>query len=165
MLPLKNQVYIATDGAKGCGAGWPGWRSPNIEDAETTFPELKARVAKTIAFLKSLDRKAFAGAENKDIVLKFPNATLEFNGADYVGNFVLPNVYFHITTAYGILRNQGVALGKARLSGGVSHGLTPARFPYRPVRVRTSSERNEGGCSRRAQRMRSISFVLILYPL
>ena len=119
MLPLKNQVYIATDGAKGCGARLAGVDIPKFEDVETTFPELKARVAKTIAFLKTLDRKSFAGAENKDIVLKFPNATLEYKGGDYVNKFVLPNVYFHITTAYGILRNLGVKLGKPDyLSGG-----------------------------------------------
>ena len=119
MLPLKAQVYIATDGAKGCGARLAGVEIPKFEDVETTFPELKARVAKTIAFLKTLDRKSFAGAENKDIVLKFPNATLEYKGGDYVNKFVLPNVYFHITTAYGILRNKGVALGKTDyLAGG-----------------------------------------------
>jgi uncharacterized protein len=112
MLPLKAQVYIATDTAKGCGARLAGVEIPKYEDTETTFPELKARVAKTIAFLKSLDRKALAGSESKEIVLKFPSTTLEFSGADYVGNFVLPNAYFHITTAYGILRNRGVALGK-----------------------------------------------------
>jgi len=119
MLPLKNQVYIATDGAKGCGARLAGVEIPKFEDTETTFPELRARVAKTIAFLKTLDRKSFAGAENKDIVLKFPSTTLEYKGGDYVNKFVLPNVYFHITTAYGILRNRGVALGKPDyLSGG-----------------------------------------------
>ncbi|HWY64796.1 MAG TPA: DUF1993 domain-containing protein, partial [Rhizomicrobium sp.] len=63
MLPLKNQVYIATDGAKGCGARLAGVDIPKFEDVETTFPELKARVAKTIAFLKTLDRKSFTGAE------------------------------------------------------------------------------------------------------
>jgi len=119
MLPLKSQVYIATDGAKGCGARLAGVDIPKFEDAESTFPELKARVAKTIAFLKTLDRKSFVGAENKDIVLKFPNATLEYKGGDYVNKFVLPNVYFHITVAYGILRNLGVKLGKPDyLSGG-----------------------------------------------
>jgi hypothetical protein len=118
MLPLKAQVYIATDGAKGCGARLAGVEIPKYEDIEVTFPDLKARVAKTIAFLKSLDRKAFAGSETKQIVLKFPNVTFEFNGADYVGKFVLPNTYFHITTAYGILRNQGVALGKGDYLGG-----------------------------------------------
>ena len=118
MLPLKAQVYIATDGAKGCGARLAGVDIPKFEDTETTFAELKARVAKTIAFLKTLDRKAFAGSETKNIVLKFPNTTFEFNGADYVGRFVLPNVYFHITVAYGILRNRGVALGKPDYLGG-----------------------------------------------
>jgi hypothetical protein len=112
MLPLKAQVYIATDGAKGCGARLAGVEIPKYEDTETSFADLRARVAKTIAFLKSLDRKSFVGAENKEIVLKFPNTTFEFNGADYVGRFVLPNTYFHITTAYGILRNRGVPLGK-----------------------------------------------------
>jgi hypothetical protein len=118
MLPLKAQVYIATDGAKGCGARLAGVDIPKFEDTETTFAELRARVAKTIEFLKSLDRKNFAGAENKEIVLKFPSNTFEFSGADYVGKFVLPNVYFHITTAYGILRNRGVALGKSDYLGG-----------------------------------------------
>ena len=118
MLPLKAQVYIATDGAKGCGARLAGVEIPKYEDTETSFADLRARVAKTIAFLKTLDRKAFTGSENKEIVLKFPNVTFEFNGADYVGKFVLPNVYFHITTAYGILRNQGVALGKGDYLGG-----------------------------------------------
>jgi hypothetical protein len=118
MLPLKAQVYIATDTAKGCGARLAGVEIPKYEDTETTFPDLKARVAKTIAFLKSLDRKSFAGSENKQIVLKFPNTTFEFNGGDYLGNFVLPQAYFHITTAYGILRNRGVALGKPDYLGG-----------------------------------------------
>jgi hypothetical protein len=119
MLPLKNQVYIATDGAKGCGGRLAGVEIPKYEDTETTYPELKARVAKTIAFLKTLDRKSFAGAENKEIVLKFPNTTLEYNGRDYVGNFVMPNTFFHITVVYGILRNRGVALGKNDYLGGL----------------------------------------------
>jgi hypothetical protein len=119
MLPLKNQVYIATDGAKGCGARLAGVDIPKYEDTEAPYPELKVRVAKTIAFLKTLDRKSFAGAENKEIVLKFPNTTLEYNGRDYVGNFVMPNTFFHITTVYGILRNRGVKLGKNDYLGGL----------------------------------------------
>lgn len=120
MLPLKNQIYIATDGAKGCGARLADVEIPKYEDTETTFPELKARIAKTIGFLESLDRKTFAGAETKTIVLKSANGnTREFNGADYVGKFVLPNAYFHITTAYDILRNRGVALGKNDYLGGL----------------------------------------------
>ena len=122
MLPLKNQVYIATDGAKGCGARLAGVDIPKYEDTETTFPALRARVAKTIDFLKGLDKAKFAGAEGKHIVLKFPNSTLVFGGADYVGMFVLPNVYFHITTTYGILRNLGVALGKTDYLAGPKEG-------------------------------------------
>lgn len=118
MLPLKAQVYIATDSAKGCGARLAGVDIPKYEDTETSFADLRARIAKTIAFLKTLDRKAIAGAESKHIVLKFPSNTFEFNGTDYVGKFVLPNVYFHITTAYGILRNAGVPLGKSDYLGG-----------------------------------------------
>jgi uncharacterized protein len=118
MLPLKAQVYIATDGAKGCGARLAGVEIPKYEDIEVSFADLKARVAKTITFLQSLDRKAFAGAESKHIVLKFPTNTFEFSGADYVGKFVLPNAYFHITTAYGILRNRGVGLSKGDYLGG-----------------------------------------------
>jgi hypothetical protein len=118
MLPLKAQVYIATDTAKGCGARLAGVDIPKYEDIEITFAELKSRVAKTIAFLSGLDRAQFVGAENKQITLKFPSSTMEFNGADYVSKFALPNAYFHITTAYGILRNQGVALGKSDFLGG-----------------------------------------------
>lgn len=119
MLPLKNQVYIATDGAKGCGARLAGVDIPKYEDTEVTYAELRARVSKTIAFLKGLDAKSFAGAEDKNIVLKFGPKTLEYRGDDYVGKFVLPNVHFHITIAYAILRNRGVALGKMDyLSGG-----------------------------------------------
>ena len=118
MLPLKNQVFIATDGAKGCGARLAGVDIPKFEDTETSFAELRARCAKTVAFLETLDRSTFKGAEDKHVVLKFPNTTLEYNGRDYVNNFVLPNVYFHITTTYGILRNKGVALGKSDYLGG-----------------------------------------------
>jgi hypothetical protein len=120
MLPLKNQVYIATDGAKGAGARLAGVDIPKYEDTETTFPELKARIAKTVDFLKSLDRNTFAAAETKTVELKSANGTVrEFNGADYIGKFVLPNAYFHITTAYGILRNRGVVLGKNDYLGGL----------------------------------------------
>ena len=119
MLPLKAQVYIATDSAKGCGARLAGVDIPKFEDVETSFAELRARIAKTIDFLEGLDRKGFAGSEGKQIVLKFPSQTLEYNGKDYVGQFVLPNAYFHITTAYAILRNRGVALGKGDYLGGL----------------------------------------------
>ena len=118
MLPLKAQVYIATDTAKGCGARLAGVEMPKYDDIEVTYADLQSRCKKTIAFLKSLDRAQFVGAEDKQIILKFPSNTFEFNGADYVGKFVLPNLYFHITAAYAILRNRGVNLGKRDYLGG-----------------------------------------------
>jgi hypothetical protein len=118
MLPLKAQVYIATDTAKGCGARLAGIEIPKFDDIEATYGDLRARCDKTIAFLKTLKREQFDGAEDRHIVLKFPNTTMEFSGTDYVNKFVLPNLYFHITAAYAILRNRGVALGKRDYLGG-----------------------------------------------
>jgi len=118
MLPLTAQVRIATDMSKGGAARLAGVEIPKYEDDETTVEQLKARLLKTIAFLKSLDASKFAGAEDKHIHLKFPQAEFNFNGKDYLNNWVLPNVYFHITTGYDILRNKGVALGKQDFLGG-----------------------------------------------
>jgi uncharacterized protein len=112
MLPLKNQVFIATDMAKGGGARLAQVEVPKYEDTEKSFEELRARLRKTIAFLRGLDAKAFVGAEDREIHLKFPTREMKFSGADYLNNFVMPNVYFHITTGYGILRSKGVPLGK-----------------------------------------------------
>jgi len=112
MLPLTRQVQIASDNAKGGGARLAGVENPAFEDNETTFDQLRARLRRTIAFLRELDAKAFAGAEDRPIHLKFPNREFHFHGADYLNNWVLPNTYFHITTGYGILRNKGVPLGK-----------------------------------------------------
>ena len=112
MLPLATQVRIATDTAKGAAARLAGIEIPKYEDNETTVAELKARLTKTIAFLKSVDAAKFAGAEDRAIQLKFPQAEFNFNGKDYLNNWVLPNFYFHVTTGYDILRNKGVPLGK-----------------------------------------------------
>ena len=112
MLPLTRQVHIATDQAKGAAARLTGQEAPKYEDNETSFDELRARLRKTIAYMRSVDEKAFAGAEDRKIHLKFPNAEFHFVGKDYLNNWVLPNVYFHITTGYAILRMKGVPLGK-----------------------------------------------------
>lgn len=112
MLPLKNQVFIATDMAKGGGARLAQVEVPKYEDTETSLEGLRARLRKTIAFLRGLDAKAFVGAEDREIHLKFPTREMKFSGADYLNNFVMPNVYFHITTGYAILRHKGVPLGK-----------------------------------------------------
>jgi hypothetical protein len=118
MLPLTAQVRIATDMAKGGAGRLAGVDIPKYEDDETTIAQLKARLAKAIAFLKSIDAAKFAGGEDREIHLKFPQAEFHFNGKDYLNNWVLPNVYFHITTGYDILRNKGVGLGKQDFLGG-----------------------------------------------
>jgi len=118
MLPLKAQVYIATDTAKGAGGRLSGSEISKYEDIEVSFADLRARIAETVAYLEGLERAQFAGAEDRHIVLKFPSTTFEFSGADYVGKFVLPNLHFHITAAYAILRSSGVKLGKNDYLGG-----------------------------------------------
>lgn len=121
MLPFTAQVQIATDNAKGAAARLAGVEIPKFEDNEKTFPELQARLDKTIAFLDTLTEAQFEGAENRDIVLQQRSGTLEFKGATYLLQFANPNVYFHITTAYALLRHGGVEIGKKDyLKGGAS---------------------------------------------
>ena len=112
MLPLTRQVQIASDQAKGAAARLSGQDAPKFEDNEASFDDLRARLRKTIAYMRSIDAKAFDSCEERKIHLKFPNAEFNFVGKDYLNNWVLPNVYFHITTGYGILRMKGVPLGK-----------------------------------------------------
>jgi uncharacterized protein len=120
MLPLTSQIQIASDNAKGCVARLAGIDAPKYEDNETTYEELKARLAKTLDFISSVKREQFAGAEAREIVLKFPQVTLTFNGGqDYVTKFALPNFYFHATLAYALLRKNGVELGKPDFMGAI----------------------------------------------
>ncbi|KPK50249.1 MAG: hypothetical protein AMS22_12405 [Thiotrichales bacterium SG8_50] len=117
MLPFRVQVYIATDNAKGCGARLAGMTPPSYEDIENTFPDLIARVNKTIAFLQTLTREQIDGSEDKEIVLKFRTTEMTFKGLAYLTGYALPNFYFHMTTAYDILRHNGVELGKSDFLG------------------------------------------------
>lgn len=118
MWPLVRQVQVAADMAKGGASRLAGDESPKWADDEQTFADLHARVAKTLEHLKRFTPESFADAEQRTIELKFPNATLTFGGKDYLLNFVLPNFYFHCTTAYAILRHNGVRLGKRDFLGG-----------------------------------------------
>jgi hypothetical protein len=119
MFPLARQVQIASDTAKGCAARLAGLTAPSFADTETTFAQLRERVTKTIEYLGTVEAGQIDGSEGKEIVLKFPNAELHYSGRDYVLTFVLPNVYFHITTTYALLRQAGVPLGKRDfLAGG-----------------------------------------------
>jgi hypothetical protein len=119
MLPFTAQVQIATDNAKGAVARLAGIDPPKHEDNEKTLPELKARIAKTLDFIASVKKEQFVGAETRDIVLKFPQLTLNFKGQAYVTTFALPNFYFHATMAYAILRKNGVELGKGDFLGAI----------------------------------------------
>ena len=123
MLPFTSQVQIATDNAKGAAARLAGVEIPKFEDTEKTFPELQARLDKTIAFLDTLTEAQFEGAEDRDIVLQLRDRKQEFKGATYLLQFANPNVYFHIATAYALLRHGGVEIGKKDyLAGGQSQG-------------------------------------------
>jgi len=118
MLPLTSQVQIATDQVKGGLARLSGVTAPTWEDNEATFADLHARIDKAIAYVKTFQSSQFEGAETRQVELKFPNATFNFSGTDYLLHFVLPNFYFHVTTAYAILRHNGVPLGKRDFMGG-----------------------------------------------
>ncbi|HEX7821806.1 MAG TPA: DUF1993 domain-containing protein [Sphingobium sp.] len=113
MRPLIAQYQMASDSAKNCAARLAGVDAPAMPDTEETFADLRARCDRTIAYLKGIDRDAIDGQEARPVELKFPNGTAyRFEGLGYLTGFALPNFFFHATTAYAILRAQGVALGK-----------------------------------------------------
>jgi uncharacterized protein len=118
MFGLTRQVQITTDQVKGGMSRLAGAEVPSWPDTEASFADLAARVDKAIAHVKSFKPAQYEGFEARKIELKFPNATLEFTGRDYLVGFVLPNFYFHMTAAYAILRHNGVALGKRDFLGG-----------------------------------------------
>lgn len=117
MFPLSRQVQIATDGVKACAARLSGTDIPSYADTEKTFPELQERIAKTIAFLKTFNAAQIDGSEGKAIAFKIGGRDLSFNGQDYLTKFVLPNLYFHVTAAYAILRHNGLDIGKSDYLG------------------------------------------------
>ena len=104
MLPLSAQIQIACDTAKGATARLAGIEIPKFEDTEATLPELKARVARTLEFIKGVKPEQLEGAETRDIVLTFPQTTLKFTGLNYLTNYALPNFFFHLTMAYALMR-------------------------------------------------------------
>ena len=119
MAPLTGQVQRASDGTRFCLVRLGGVENVPMPDEETTFAALQDRIAKTVAFLKTVPREAVDGKEEAKIELKLPNRTLDFTGSSYVLGFALPNFYFHVTTAYAILRHKGVPVGKMDFLGGV----------------------------------------------
>jgi hypothetical protein len=117
MFPLTRQVQIACDMVKGGAARLGGVEVPKHEDTETTFAELKARIAKVQTFINGVPAANFAGSEDRVITLNMRTGDMHFKGLDYLRYFVMPNFYFHITTAYVILRHNGVELGKMDFIG------------------------------------------------
>jgi hypothetical protein len=112
MFHLGRQVQIASDIARRGVARLAGAEAPNFEDNETTFPELVARLQKTTAYMETLTAAQIDGSEEKSITLPFGKDTMTFEGLPFLLYFILPNVYFHVTTAYDILRHCGVELGR-----------------------------------------------------
>lgn len=117
MLPLSAQIQIACDMAKGASARLAGVEIPKFEDTEATIPELKARVGKTLDFIRTVRPEQFQGAEAREIVLNSAQGTMKFTGLNYLTNFALPNFFFHLTMAYALLRKNGVELGKRDFLG------------------------------------------------
>ena len=112
MFPLSRQVQIASDHAKGAVARLAGVDIPKYEDNEQTMEELQTRIAKTVAFVETFTPAQINGSEKREIVLNLSIGELKFKGAEYLAGFALPNFYFHMVTAYGILRRNGVEIGK-----------------------------------------------------
>ncbi|HVY72961.1 MAG TPA: DUF1993 domain-containing protein [Candidatus Paceibacterota bacterium] len=112
MFPLVKQVQVATDNAKGVAARLSGTEVPKYEDTETTLAELDTRIDKTIAYLNTVTKESFANAANVQVTLPyFPGKFM--TGYDYAREYAIPNFFFHVATAYGIIRKNGVQIGKA----------------------------------------------------
>jgi len=119
MFPLLRQVRIACDFAKGATARLAGEEPPTWEDNETTIAELQLRIERTIAFVQAFDTHRFVGAESRKVPVMMRGAPVECVGLPYLAHAVLPNFFFHATTAYDILRHAGVELGKRDFIGKV----------------------------------------------
>jgi hypothetical protein len=117
MFPLLRQVQIATDFAKGCAARLAGEEVPAWDDVETGFADLIARVDRAIAYVEGLDPAKFAGAEDRDITLVRRGETSVVKGLAYLQAQAQPNFFFHLITAYAILRKNGVEIGKRDFLG------------------------------------------------
>ena len=117
MRPFVFQIRTATDTAKGAAARLTGGEAPSWEDNEQTFLEVHERLGKAVNYLSSFAPSDFDGAENKSIELKLGPEPMHFTGASYLSKFALPNFFFHLTTAYNILRDNGVVIGKRDFLG------------------------------------------------
>lgn len=112
MFPLMRQVQMACDNAKGAVARLAGLEPPRHEDDESSFADLQARIAKTLDFIATVSESQINGSEDREIVLKIGPRELRYTGMQYLCGFALPNFYFHVVTAYDILRHNGIDVGK-----------------------------------------------------
>jgi hypothetical protein len=119
MLPLSRQVQIACDTAKGAVARLAGVEIPSYADTEQTIPELKARIAKTLDFIESIPATKVDGSEQREVVMKMRGQDTTLKGMQYLLGHAIPNFYFHVATAYGILRANGVDIGKRDYIGAI----------------------------------------------
>jgi uncharacterized protein len=119
MLPLARQIQIASDAAKGAAARLAGVEPVKFEDNETTMPQLIARVDKTIEYLQTFKPAQFEGSETRTITITTPRTSFSFPGLTFLRHWALPNFFFHVTTAYNLLRHNGVEIGKADFLGQV----------------------------------------------
>jgi hypothetical protein len=117
MLPFAAQIQIASDTSKLSAERLSGVAAPRFDDTEATLDELRERVLKTVAYLKSIDAANFDGSEARTVTLKQRGSELTFTGSDYLFQFALPNFYFHVVTAYDVLRQAGVPVGKLDFLG------------------------------------------------
>lgn len=112
MHSFIKQIQIASDTAKGGAARLAGVDAPSWEDDETSFAQVRARIQKTLDFLAGFEPESLEGAESREVEIKFTGGSVKMDGKSHLLGFVLPNLYFHVTTAYNILRHNGVAIGK-----------------------------------------------------
>ena len=120
MLPLTRQIQIASDAAKGAAARLTGVDPPKFEDNEATLADLIGRVDKTIDYLQGFKPEQFEGSDDRTITIQTPRQTFSFPGLIFLRHWAIPNFFFHVTTAYNLLRSNGVELGKADYLGRVS---------------------------------------------
>ena len=117
MAPLKGQVQLSSDHAKGAFYRTAGLENPSLADTETTFAELHARIDKTVELINGVTPEQMNGREDADVEIRFRTGPRQFKAHDYLIGFALPNFYFHVTTAYDILRHNGLPLGKQLYMG------------------------------------------------
>jgi hypothetical protein len=119
MFPLTRQVQLSSDFAKGCIARLAGQEPPKWDDNETSFADLKARIARTVDFINGFTPAQIDGSEDREVTLQVRGETVKTQGLPYLTQRVLPNFFFHVTTAYALLRKDGVEIGKRDYVGPV----------------------------------------------